>query len=270
MTSPALLRIEDKISIVSDEISDDFKEIPSVANSLKIKNFELRNFKEGRIPYINKKTIEVLVCYQEKFGYNYTLISPGFFKHSLKDKEKTKNQLDDFSKVLDLADLFEIDLVSVFSFKREEHHSDVASNIFELLLCLKSKCEERSIDLIIENSPTCWANTSKNLLKVSEKTKLGVNWDPGNSLASDCTDHQKDLNKLLTIVKNIHLKNWKPAIGYCSIMTGAYDLESEICFFIKNHYMGYFCIEHHQWNDRINSTIINYKELKSILKKAHS
>ena len=270
MTSYSLLKIEDKISIVSDEISNNFQEIPSVANSLKIKNFELRNFKEGRIPYINKKTIEGLVSLQEKFGYNYTLISPGFFKHSLKDKEKTKNQLEDFSEVLDLAHLLEVDLISVFSFKREENQPDVPSNIIEPLLCLKKKCEEKSIDLIIENSPTCWANTSKNLLKVSGETKLGVNWDPGNSLASNCTDHQKDLNKLLPIVKNIHLKNWKPSIGYCSIMTGAYDLESEILFFLKNHYMGYFCIEHHQWNDRINSTILNYKELKSILDKAYS
>ena len=67
--------------------------------------------------------------------------------------------------------------------------------------------------------------------------------------------------------KNIHLKNWAPDIGYCSILSGAYDLASEINYFQDNQYPGYFCIEHHQWNNRKESTIENLNELKSIIGK---
>ena len=56
-------------------------------------------------------------------------------------------------------------------------------------------------------------------------------------------------------------------IGYCSILTGAYDLASEINYFLDNQYPGYFCIEHHQWNNRKESTIKNLNELKSIICK---
>ena len=53
--------LADRISIVSDEISEDFTAASSFANKLHIKNFELRKFIEGRIPDISASTFRNLL-----------------------------------------------------------------------------------------------------------------------------------------------------------------------------------------------------------------
>ena len=68
-----LERINQKISIVSDEISDDFLEVSKFANSLFLRNFELRSFSEGRFPDIDESTLHQLSHLKNQFNYNYTL-----------------------------------------------------------------------------------------------------------------------------------------------------------------------------------------------------
>ena len=260
-----LERINQKISIVSDEISDDFLEVSKLANALFLRNFELRSFSEGRFPDIDESTLQQLLYLKDQFNYNYTLISPGFFKHEIEDFKKTEKQLNKFNQCLTLAKILGVQIVSTFTFKRVSIHSDIPKDIYEPLLRLKSLCEENSLTLLIENSPNCWADNAKNLLDITEFTGLQANWDPGNSLKSGCSNHNVLLPKLLPITKNIHLKNWEPIKGYCSILSGSYDLASEINYFLEHDYTGYFCIEHHQWNNRKASTIKNYNELKKII-----
>ena len=73
--------LEDRISIVSDEISEDFTDASLFANQFDIRNFEIRKFTEGRIPDISSSTLRELLEKKNHFNYKYTLISPGFFKH---------------------------------------------------------------------------------------------------------------------------------------------------------------------------------------------
>ena len=257
--------LSDRISIVSDEISEDFIEASLFANQLHIKNFELRKFTEGRIPNISTSTLKKLLDKKKLFNYTYTLLSPGYFKHCVSDKNKTNHQINKIQACIDLAKKLEAKFISVFTFKRNSRDSEIPGDIYEPLCKLKNLCERNSLTLLLENSPNCWADTAENLLSVANKTKIDVNWDPGNSLASGHQNHQLHLVRLLPITKNIHLKNWAPDIGYCSIMSGAYDLASEIIYFLDNQYPGYFCIEHHQWNNRKESTTENLNELKSII-----
>ena len=263
-----LERINQKISVVSDEISDDFLEVSKFANSLFLKNFELRSFSEGRFPDIHESTLQQLLYLKDQFNYNYTLISPGFFKHEIEDSIKTEKQLNKFNQCLTLAKKLGVKIVSTFTFKRTSPHSDIPNDIYTPLLRLKNLCEANSLALLIENSPNCWANNAKNLLDITDFTGLQANWDPGNSLKSGFSNHNVLLPRLLPITKNIHLKNWEPIKGYCSILSGSYDLASEIKYFLEHDYTGYFCIEHHQWNNRKVSTLKNYHELKKIFHDA--
>ena len=220
--------LADRISIVSDEISEDFTDASSFANKFHIKNFELRKFTEGRIPDISASTLKELLDKKNHFNYTYTLISPGFFKHCVSDKNKTNHQINRIHECIDLAKILEVKFISVFTFKRNSRDSKIPEEIYAPLCKLKDLCESNSLTLLLENSPNCWADTSDNLLSVANKTGIDVNWDPGNSLASGHRNHQLNLVHLLPITKNIHLKNWASAIGYCSILYGAHDLASEI------------------------------------------
>ena len=257
----------DRISIVSDEISEDFIDASLFANNFDIKNFEIRKFTEGRIPDISASTLRELLDKKNHFNYTYTLISPGFFKHCVSDYNNTNHQIKKIHDCIDLAKILEVKFISVFTFKRNSRVSKIPEEIYAPLCKLKDLCESNSLTLLLENSPNCWADTAENLLSVANQTGIDVNWDPGNSLASGHQNHQLHLDRLLPITKNIHLKNWAPDVGYCSILSGAYDLASEINYFLDNQYPGYLCIEHHQWNNRKESTIENLNELKSIINK---
>jgi len=261
------LSLAGRISIVSDEISEDFTDASLFANKFDIKNFEIRKFTEGRIPNISASTLRELLEKKYHFNYTYTLISPGFFKHCVSDKNKTNHQIQKIHECIDLAKILEVKFISVFTFKRNFRDSKIPEEIYAPLCKLKDLCESNSLTLLLENSPNCWADTAENLLSVANQTGIDVNWDPGNSLASGHRNHQLHLVHLLPITKNIHLKNWAPDIGYCSLLSGVYDLASEINHFLNNQYSGYLCIEHHQWNNRKESTIENLNELKSIIDK---
>ena len=79
--------LAERISIVSDEISEDFTDASLFANEFDIKNFEIRKFTEGRIPDISESTLRELHDRKNLYNYTYTLISPGFFKHCVSDKK---------------------------------------------------------------------------------------------------------------------------------------------------------------------------------------
>ena len=53
--------LAERISIVSDEISEDFTDASLFANKFDIKNFEIRKFTEGRIPDISAATLRELL-----------------------------------------------------------------------------------------------------------------------------------------------------------------------------------------------------------------
>ena len=107
--------LADRISIVSDEISEDFTVASSFANKLHIKNFELRKFIEGRIPDISASTFRKLLEKKNHFNYTYTLISPGYFKHCVSDKNKTNHQINKIQSCIDLAKRPEAKFISVFT-----------------------------------------------------------------------------------------------------------------------------------------------------------
>ena len=58
----------DRISIVSDEISEDFIDASLFANNFDIKNFEIRKFTEGRIPDISASTLRELLDKKNHFN----------------------------------------------------------------------------------------------------------------------------------------------------------------------------------------------------------
>ena len=132
--------LADRISIVSDEISEDFTEASFFANKFHIKNFELRKFIEGRIPEISVSTLRELLDKKNHFNYTYTLISPGFFKHCVSDKNKTNHQINRIHECIDLAKILEVKFISVFTFKRNFRNSKIPKEIYATLCKLKDLC----------------------------------------------------------------------------------------------------------------------------------
>ena len=89
------------------------------------------------IPDISTSTLRELLDKKNHFNYTYTLISPGFFKHCVSDKNKTNHQINRIHECIDLAKILEVKFISVFkSSKLVAHNNNNGEqSAMECLLC---------------------------------------------------------------------------------------------------------------------------------------
>ena len=260
--------IFDQISIVTDEASLNVEEAFDICLPLNIKKFELRNFVEGRVPFLKNDTIDTLKSFLKNEKIKYTVLSPGFFKDYLFNTKKTSLEIDNLPYCFQLMDILNIPTLSIFSFKRKNlFESNIPNSIYDLINQVIIECNKNGKELVIENSPSCYGNSGFNLKKIINQTNVKVIWDPANAAASNENAYPEGYNYIKDSIKNIHIKNWDTKKGYVNIKNGIIDYNEHLINLFNNNFTGNYCIEHHQWENKKESTILNYNQLSYIIKK---
>jgi len=176
-----------KLAIVTDEISFDIKEAIDYGQSWNIQDFELRNLMTGRIPYITKEELQILLMIKDQFNINVSAISPGLFKISLQQEEQLKHELEE--KIFDsfrFAEKMGTRDVIISSFRR--YPKEPVSNYMQIIHILKrmiSLAERYGFRLLIENEPNYWCDTAENMASILEdidSNNIHAYWNPANSL----------------------------------------------------------------------------------------
>jgi len=263
-----------EISLVTDEVSQDFETAIELGCEWGIRNFELRSAFFKRVPDISSEEVQRIVQTIKKYRVNITAISPGLFKIPFK-REELRNHLEVLlPESFRLAEKLGANMLLVFGMvrRKDERREEIIPKIVDILGKAAKRAQKEGIILALENEDICWADTGKNtaqFIKMVNNPSLRVNWDPGNAFGSDEKPYPGGYNYVKDYIVNVHVKdaliddetNLKQ---YVALGEGNIDWGSQIKALKKDGYEGHLSIETHV-SPKVKSSYRCYQWLKGTL-----
>jgi sugar phosphate isomerase/epimerase len=191
-----------RISVINDEISQDFGHVCEVAS----KEFgmgwiELRSMWKKNIVSLDEKEIAETRRLLDKYQLKVTDIASPLFKVDWPGAPKSKyseaksfnasftlaQQDEVLDRAIEMAKAFGTDRVRCFDFWRLDDQAPYRAAINDKLRDAATKAEKKGIILVLENEPACNTATGAEAAKVLsavQSRSFMLNWDPGNATAS--------------------------------------------------------------------------------------
>ncbi|MGC1450104.1 MAG: sugar phosphate isomerase/epimerase family protein [Candidatus Sulfotelmatobacter sp.] len=191
-----------RISVINDEISQDFGQACEVASrEFGMGWIELRGMWKKNIVSLDEKEVAEARRILEKYQLKVTDIASPLFKVDWPGAPKSKfseansfganfslEQQDEvLERAIDMAKAFQTERVRCFDFWRLEDQAPYRSAINDKLRNAAGKAATRGIILVLENESACNTATGAEAAKVLSAVpspSLMLNWDPGNAAAS--------------------------------------------------------------------------------------
>ena len=199
-SSPQRLPFPFRVSVITDEISQDFAHACEIAaNEFGMFWVELRGLWNKNILSLDAKEIAEALRILDKFHLRVTDIASPLFKVDWPGAPKSKFSstgaqfnadfnFDQQGEVLDrsiaLAKSFSTDRVRCFDFWRLDNPAPYRAAINQKLLEAAKKAGAQGIVLLLENEPACNTATgaeAAQVLAAIQSPHLLLNWDPGNA-----------------------------------------------------------------------------------------
>ena len=189
-----------RLSVINDEISDDFDHACSVAtNEFGLSWIELRSMWGKNISELNAGDVDRARQILEKYRLRVTDIASPLFKVHWPGAPESKEgpRRDEFhahsdfdqqdavlERCIDLCKAFQTDRIRCFDFWRLDDPKPYREAINDKLRQAARTCAERNLILLLENEMACNTGSGKEaaeLLAEVREPNFMLNWDPGNS-----------------------------------------------------------------------------------------
>jgi len=264
-------KIDPKISIISDEISQDFKTAVEIGSGWGIKNYEIRGINYKRVPDIDNFELSLIKDVIKIYKIKIVAISPGVFKIPWEEGKLEEHLKERLPKSFELARKLQTKLVIIFSpIKKEKEQVDF-SQIIAIFKKAAKSAEKKGFILALENEPICYANTGKNtayIVKEVGNPALKVNWDPANAFSSGEAPYPDGYRNIKDYIFHLHIKDVRrikgEGIQYVPVGEGEINWKDQISALKRDKYQGYFSIETH-FSPRIENTKKCLMNLRSLL-----
>jgi sugar phosphate isomerase/epimerase len=187
-----------RLSVISDEISQDFDHACNVAaNEFGLSWVEIREI-GGKSPVdFTDQQITDAQATLKKYGLRVTDIGSPLFKVDFPGAPSKSSKRDEFGnnttfaeqdavleKMIKLCKAFNTERIRCFDFWRLDNPAPFRAKIDQKLRDAADRCKKEGLLLVIENEPACNTATgaeAARLLKSIPNSNFGLNWDPANS-----------------------------------------------------------------------------------------
>ena len=260
-----------RLAIVSDEASESFAEAVDICLPLGIGAYELRSLNGERFPHCSAAAIDQVLQLVRMHHLLVVGVSPGFCKSAVADPRAEEEFRTGFPAAFRLMERLSVRRLTVFSYRHGEASIEgrlsdpIPDRVVERLAQAAELCRLEGIEMLIENSASCWANTGERLAFVANAVGVGVTWDPANAAAAGEEAFPTGYTHVRAHIAHVHCKNWQPGRGNVSIKEGMVDMAAQVAALKADGYAGYYCVEPHQWHDRANATRLNTRQLLELL-----
>jgi sugar phosphate isomerase/epimerase len=243
-----------KLSVMTDEVSQDLEVVSKFAKNLNLNGVEIRNV-WGKPPQDLLKELNKVKRILKKYGLEVSVIASPFFKADLKNPEEYTKHLDILEKSISLAKELDTKIIRGFTFWRngtlDEHIDEIAEKFQKPLEIL----EKEGVILAIENEPSTFVGNGRELAQFLNKIgskNVGAIWDPGNDIWDSLGEvpYPDGYNYVKEKIVHVHIKDGvrKGAEGkfkFVAFGEGEVKYLDQLKALKKDGYPGYLSLETH-------------------------
>jgi sugar phosphate isomerase/epimerase len=239
-----------KIAAFGDEIDGDIEEQARVFNEEGIKYLELRVWRDSTLIDLSLDEQKEMKDVIDRNGLIVADIASPIGKVFVGDD--FNEHFESFRKYVDAADLFETDLIRVFSYYLPQDHPPEEFSD-EVISRMKRKAEyaaDRGKTLIMENERWLYGNIGDRCLKILEAVNLPslrLAFDPQNFLAEGEIPFTQNFEKLADYIAHVHIKDGKLNEPDTFVYAGTGDgqLQELLRALKERNYQGFLSLEPH-------------------------
>lgn len=249
-----------RLSVITDEISQDLHRALRVCEDLDIHTVELRAVGGANVVSHDRRSLERIKGVLDEGGFDVCAISSPFLKCHLRgdgrpqgdthsaDPASREEQWQVLERSLEVARLLGAPLVRAFSFWRVKDPTEVREEVAEVLAEAAKRTEVAGLTLGLENEHTCNVGTGAEagwmLGRVADPS-LGVIWDPGNEAMLGSSPFPEGYARVRGRVAHVHLKDVDGRGGWTEVGKGTIDYARQLRALADDGYEGALSLETH-------------------------
>jgi len=173
-----------KLSVITDEVSQDLETVAKFADRFKLDGIEIRTL-WNRNPQDLVNRVDEIKKILKKYDLKVSAIASPFFKADIDSEEEYRKHLDILRNCISLAKNLDTNIIRGFTFWRKNHFEDYLERIIEKFQKPLEIIESEDVLLGIENEPSTFVGNGKELAfflnRLGSKNVKAI-WDPGNDI----------------------------------------------------------------------------------------
>jgi sugar phosphate isomerase/epimerase len=268
-----------KLSVITDEISQDLERAVKVMLEYGVAGAELRGVWNTNIADIDDATARRVKKLLDANGIKVSSIASPFYKCDLfEQSEEAKGplhlatprdlsqQMDVLHRCIDLAHFFETPIIRVFSFwRRGELTPEVEKRIVDSFAEPLKLAEQEDVILALENEHSCYLGTGAEVARVVrtiDSPHLRICWDPGNAMCAGEQPYPDGYGAVRDSVVHVHVKDGIPEDGdirWVVVGEGVINYKGQFDALRRDGYTGWVSLETHaridgdaEWASRLS------------------
>lgn len=214
-----------RLSVITDEISQDLGHALDVMAEYGCKDAELRNVYGTYIVDADEATLQKVEAELKRTGMSVPCIDTPLYKCELEEtsprsatgpthgaQERTlSDQLALLQHSIDLCKRFDAPYIRIFSFwRRGQLTPDIEDKIATALMHPCEVAERAGVTLLLENEHACYLGTGKETARLIEKIgspALKMVWDPGNAFMAGEQPFPSGYEAAAAHLAHVHIKD---------------------------------------------------------------
>lgn len=254
-----------KLSVITDEISQDLEHAIRVMQEYGVTGAELRGLWNTNIADIDDATARRAKKLLDAHGVKVSSIASPFYKCDLFEESAEvkgpmhlatprdlSEQMDMLQRCIDLAHFFETPIIRVFSFwRRGELTPEIEKRIIDSYAEPVKLAEQEGVVLALENEHSCYLGTGAEVARVARaigSPHLRICWDPGNALCAGETPYPDGYEAVRDLVAHVHIKDGVVEDGkvrFVVVGEGVIDYTGQFDALRRDGYTGWISLETH-------------------------
>ena len=249
-----------RLSIITDEISQDLDHALEVCEDLGVRTVELRAIGGANVVSHDQNSLQWIKTTLEDKGFDVCAISSPFLKchlygdgtpqgamHSASPASR-EEQWDVLERALDVARLLGAPVVRAFSFWRVPDPASVRGEVVQTLTQAVERAQEADLKLGLENEHECNVATGAEAGWVLDRIlspSFGLIWDPGNEAMLGSKPFPHGYSHVRGRVSHVHLKDVDDEGNWTKVGTGTIDYLGQLRALAEDGYASAISLETH-------------------------
>ncbi|HVK02306.1 MAG TPA: sugar phosphate isomerase/epimerase [Armatimonadaceae bacterium] len=257
-----------RLSVITDEISQDLGHALDVMAEYGIQDAELRNVYDRYIVDADESLLARVESDLKSRGMRVPCIDTPLFKCELEEKpsdatttgpthgakERTLgDQMTLLQHSIDLCKRFDSPYIRIFSFwKRGNLTPDIEDRIADLLVRPCEVAERAGVTLLLENEHACYLGTGAETARVVERVgspALKMVWDPGNAFMAGERPYPSGYEAVAPHLAHVHIKDARVTeegkLYWTVVGEGEIDYAGHFLALARDGYAGVLALETH-------------------------